>query len=270
MIKLFRNIRKKLAKENKVAPYLRYAIGEIILVMIGILLALQVNNWNTKRLNRIEEISILNQLKEEYISKMEELNQKVTIRNLMIEGSYKILDNISQNNYDLPIDSLNVYLGQSNLTPTFDAPNAVTQELLNSGKLYLISNKNLRKLISEWSGQLDKLIEEEQYLLKTFISNIDPYLNKTYPISNLANPFFDSSSDFSKNFSKTKIKKGNKHIKSNKTVDIKTLFDDLEFENIIRLIHDFCITANIQSIDVGIYIENVLKMIDSELKAFDN
>ena len=48
-MKIFRNIRKKLASENKVMAYLRYAIGEILLVMIGILLALQVNNWNEKR-----------------------------------------------------------------------------------------------------------------------------------------------------------------------------------------------------------------------------
>ena len=49
MLKFFRNIRKKLASENKVASYLRYAIGEIILVVIGILIALQVNNWNEQR-----------------------------------------------------------------------------------------------------------------------------------------------------------------------------------------------------------------------------
>ena len=49
MIKLFRNIRKKLAAENKVMAYLRYAIGEILLVVIGILIALQINNWNEKR-----------------------------------------------------------------------------------------------------------------------------------------------------------------------------------------------------------------------------
>ena len=46
MLKFFRNIRKQLAAENKVAKYLRYAVGEIILVVIGILIALQINNWN--------------------------------------------------------------------------------------------------------------------------------------------------------------------------------------------------------------------------------
>ena len=55
MIKLFKNIRKKLAAENKVPAYLRYAIGEIILVVIGILIALQINNWNEQRKAKIIE-----------------------------------------------------------------------------------------------------------------------------------------------------------------------------------------------------------------------
>ncbi|MFT6995454.1 MAG: hypothetical protein ACJA1P_002199 [Maribacter sp.] len=46
MIKFFRHIRKQLLSENKFSKYMLYAIGEIALVMIGILLALQVNNWN--------------------------------------------------------------------------------------------------------------------------------------------------------------------------------------------------------------------------------
>ena len=49
MLRFFRNIRKELAAENKVTAYLRYAIGEIILVVIGILIALQINNWNERR-----------------------------------------------------------------------------------------------------------------------------------------------------------------------------------------------------------------------------
>jgi len=55
MIKLFRNIRKNLLNEGKTASYLKYAIGEIVLVVIGILIALQINNWNQRRLDRIEE-----------------------------------------------------------------------------------------------------------------------------------------------------------------------------------------------------------------------
>src|SRR5210317_2049235 len=62
MIKLFRNIRKKLAAENKVTPYLLYAIGEIVLVVIGILIALQINNWNENRKSKILERKMLFEL----------------------------------------------------------------------------------------------------------------------------------------------------------------------------------------------------------------
>ena len=49
MISIFKKIRQKLIMKNQTGKYLRYAIGEIALVMIGILLALQVNNWNEKK-----------------------------------------------------------------------------------------------------------------------------------------------------------------------------------------------------------------------------
>ncbi len=62
MIKFFRNIRQNLIMENKTSKYLKYAIGEIVLVMIGILLALQVNNWNENRKQLIQQEFLLKQL----------------------------------------------------------------------------------------------------------------------------------------------------------------------------------------------------------------
>ena len=58
MIKLFRKIRKRLLTENKFSKYLVYAIGEILLVMIGILLAFQVDSWNDQRKRDLLEIDI--------------------------------------------------------------------------------------------------------------------------------------------------------------------------------------------------------------------
>ena len=62
MIKLFRKIRYELIEKNKTGKYLKYAIGEILLVVIGILIALQINNWNTDRKNRNRESVFVNQL----------------------------------------------------------------------------------------------------------------------------------------------------------------------------------------------------------------
>ena len=59
MLKFFRRIRRKLLQEGNFRQYLLYAVGEILLVMVGILLALQVNSWNENRLERIEEVNLL-------------------------------------------------------------------------------------------------------------------------------------------------------------------------------------------------------------------
>jgi hypothetical protein len=59
MIKFFRKIRQNLLMENKTGKYFKYAIGEIILVVIGILIALQINNWNENRKNSINEKALL-------------------------------------------------------------------------------------------------------------------------------------------------------------------------------------------------------------------
>jgi len=58
MIKFFRKIRQQLLKEGKTTNYLKYAVGEIVLVVIGILIALQINNWNSERINLNKKKSI--------------------------------------------------------------------------------------------------------------------------------------------------------------------------------------------------------------------
>ena len=62
MIKFFRNIRKNLLNEGKTSKYIKYAVGEIVLVVIGILIALQINSWNQNRINKISEKLFLKKL----------------------------------------------------------------------------------------------------------------------------------------------------------------------------------------------------------------
>ncbi|TYA59241.1 hypothetical protein FVF61_01520, partial [Formosa maritima] len=62
MIKFFRKIRQNLLMENKTGKYFKYAIGEIILVVIGILIALQINNWNNNRIEHKIETNILSEI----------------------------------------------------------------------------------------------------------------------------------------------------------------------------------------------------------------
>ena len=116
MIKFFRKIRHQLLSKNKGSNYLLYAIGEIVLVVIGILIALQVNNWNINRNNNKQEVILLNDLKHEYLRKSDELNKKIYLRNILINSSVTLFEaskvgfiNIFEINFS------NVSLGTLNL-----------------------------------------------------------------------------------------------------------------------------------------------------------
>ena len=85
MIKFFRKIRYNLMEQNKTTKYFKYAIGEIALVMIGILLAIQANNWNVDRIARIELNQSLNKLLIELDQDSAELNIRINANNEMID-----------------------------------------------------------------------------------------------------------------------------------------------------------------------------------------
>lgn len=89
MLKLFRNIRKNLLNQGKTSKYFKYAIGEIFLVVIGILIALQINTWNENRKANIEETAILENLYENLLLARQQSNtlitEEITLKNLLIQ-----------------------------------------------------------------------------------------------------------------------------------------------------------------------------------------
>ena len=96
MIKFFRKIRQNLLSEGKTGKYFKYAIGEIILVVIGILIALQINNWNeTKKLEELKHVYYQQLLKDlnkdkEYITeKINLYNSRIIDYEIYVEGYKK-------------------------------------------------------------------------------------------------------------------------------------------------------------------------------------
>ena len=76
MFKFFRQIRYKLVNSNQTIKYLKYGIGEIVLVVIGILIALQINNWNELRKIHLQDIEFLNNLKVELLVDISALRER--------------------------------------------------------------------------------------------------------------------------------------------------------------------------------------------------
>ena len=107
MIKFFRHIRKSLLLENKTGKYLKYAIGEIILVVIGILIALQVNTWNENRKDANDVNLIKANLSSDFIQNRNVLKQRMDLLKNSLDHAHSLMgfigksrDTINQHNLD--------------------------------------------------------------------------------------------------------------------------------------------------------------------------
>jgi hypothetical protein len=144
MIKFFRHIRQQLLSEGKTEKYLKYAIGEIVLVVIGILIALQINNWNEARKIRDKEVIYLNNIKTDLQLSILEIEEFIATRQSQINSANLIMEYFNGK----PVNDWNffnknivsIYTWQS-----FYLLDNTYQELKNSGNFAIISNDSIKK-----------------------------------------------------------------------------------------------------------------------------
>ena len=180
MIKFFRNIRKKLAAENKIPAYLKYAIGEIILVMVGILLAVQVNNWNENRIASIKEKLLLKELHEEFKENKLQLEVVVSWHEKSLNATNGIINLFPINLETINLDSLKLYYMDCAWRYTFNPSQGIINSLVSTGTFNIISNDSLRKLIISWNDVLEDYQEEEIVAYNNLNSYVVPFLNDNF------------------------------------------------------------------------------------------
>jgi len=141
MINFFRKIRRKLADDNKPIKYARYAIGEIALVMIGILLAIQVNNWNEAKKEHKKEKEILTNLKINLLTNIEFIKEDIVIHKRKIRSGNIVIDAVR--NKKTYYDSLAYHIHDA---PIFLNPDLsyTGYESLKSVGFDIISNNELK------------------------------------------------------------------------------------------------------------------------------
>ncbi|WNH09031.1 DUF6090 family protein [Thalassobellus suaedae] len=148
MMKFFRKIRQNLLSEGKTGKYIKYAIGEIILVVIGILIALTINNWNQNSARNKLELEALKNLKEDFDFNLSELIQIDSVNTKNIKSCLLILSHTGKRyKEDFILDK---YLNDAAASPDYVAKNGFLNDLISSGNLGLIKNSALRNLLSSW------------------------------------------------------------------------------------------------------------------------
>jgi hypothetical protein len=180
MIKFFRKIRENLIMENKTGKYFKYAIGEIVLVVIGILIALSINNWNENRKNKIIEHTYLENIKADFILNLSSLDKFILDRENSIKASDSILE-FFNGERDLDINAFNRYSVNVMVWFPFEQHDNTYKELLNSGNLSIITNKNIKDRIQNMQASFKKVAfiegemqqDFERYLYDPFFSIAD-------------------------------------------------------------------------------------------------
>lgn len=210
MIQFFRKIRYNQMSEKKMGKYFKYAIGEILLVVIGILIALQINNWNQKQNDREYELTMLAQVREQL--KKDFQSCKATLP--YFEG---VSDDIKEvvkikNDINYPADSLQIYLNRINSFGITYSFNTSAFDGIESGGLDKITNPEIRDLLSdlygnsiptasEWLNEIirDALFERSKLIYEIFeprvVTGLDGSIQTELVVDDSAlirnNPKFD-------------------------------------------------------------------------------
>ncbi|WP_243471149.1 DUF6090 family protein [Winogradskyella sp. MH6] len=161
MIKFFRNIRRSLLNEGKTGKYLKYAVGEIVLVVIGILIALQINNWNENRKLENSKEKLMLALKKELLINQETL-EHYTLGLYDSNSKFNKVLSFSAGQITLPIDSLKQYLSEAMYPTTLSFLSTVQEEAVSTGKFELLSDalKQQLSLLKDYTKSRSSIYEQ--------------------------------------------------------------------------------------------------------------
>ena len=178
MLGFLRRIRRSLIEEGHLRKYLIYALGEVLLVMIGILLALQVNTWNDNRNLRNTESQIIAALNVEFIEARDALDFRIDVINSQRTVLLDILGFCQPGTVSLSQVTMDSLINSSYALPSFNPPNATLEDLINTGKISVIQNEELRKILSAWSGKLEEAKRQEEYQGAFLYGTYTPYIEQ--------------------------------------------------------------------------------------------
>ncbi|MGB5691177.1 MAG: DUF6090 family protein [Flavobacteriaceae bacterium] len=175
MLRFFRNIRRQVLGEGRITRYLMYAVGEILLVVIGILIALQINTWNQHRENRMELRILLNAFQTEINLNVKDLDYRIKdskhVRSVLME----LLKHMGPDYQQAPSRLIDSLFFEGISITLFDPNKASFINLTRSGQLKYIENDSLHQILIGWDSKLEELANAEASLFHTFKTIVLPH-----------------------------------------------------------------------------------------------
>ena len=157
MINFFRKKRKKLADDNKALKYARYAIGEIVLVVIGILIALQLNTMKENRIKQKKEAVYLNNIKRDLQNQLNKIDAQIEYEKGIVVVAKPILKSYKTNKKIIIDSSFTASIGIMTGRMTFVKVDPTYTELLSSGHIDIISNNDFKNSLITYYQNLERV-----------------------------------------------------------------------------------------------------------------
>ena len=174
-----------MADDNKPMKYARYAIGEIVLVVIGILIALQINTWNEDRKSKFEEKRILEGIYVEFEKNQQMLESCMNTNMVAQQNMLLIMNCIGKEESELKQVNLDHLLLLSFDHKKYFPSQHSLNELIQSGKMQYLSNLKLKALLNAWSSSMDQMDDMFDNVDRKVEDDIIPYLSKKYPLKDM-------------------------------------------------------------------------------------
>ena len=237
MINFFRHIRQKMLREKGFSQYLFYAIGEIILVVIGILIAIQVNNHYEKKKERAKERAFLKEINLDFKSNKEQLDSIVAFNKVSFHAATRLQEIIKSFDPNNPkvteanahfADSIGHYNRLVWRNKSFNPKNGTVEALLNSSSFDLIINDTLRRNLISWKDVLADYLEEEEYGSNFLFYEYAPWV-RTH---------FDPDSDDDPNNTKALFSKEHRNFIYKRAGDLNNNITAVREEGILRMINE--------------------------------
>ena len=275
MFRFFRQIRYRLVNKNPsersrrpglYTKYLFYVIREIIIVIIGILLALQVDTWNKQREEQDEARVFLERLKKEFLDNRKQMVQKINMRTLALNSARELLSYSDGNSPDYIRFQVDSMLANALPVYTFDPSLGVLNQLTSTDKLTLIQSEALNNRLSNWNSMIQDYKEDEDMYNSYNHNHFRPFLYTNYNYRNIisariSNKVIDPILLASPDKVNTPIGL------SDNPVGLEILMEGREFENHLSSVISWLSLINTQSEGVLNYIDSILEIIESELNS---
>ncbi|GMN10281.1 hypothetical protein MTsPCn9_13040 [Croceitalea sp. MTPC9] len=237
MLKIFRRARQNLIAEGNTGKYLKYAIGEILLVVIGILIALQINNWNEQKKEKAKEQAFLKEINLDFKSNKTQLDSIISYNKVSLHASARVLEIIKGFNLKNPkanvsnshlTDSIGYYYRLMWRNKSFNPKNGSVEALLNSSSFDVIKNDSLRRNLISWKDVLNDYLEEEEFAINFLFNEYGPWARENF------DPDVDDDPEYITAF----FSKRHRNFMNQRAGDLYNNLTTVEEEGVITMIDD--------------------------------